>query len=187
MLEEKELQRRMRQIDELVRQLDASPDAAVRAQTKTLIQAIMDLHGAAIERILECISGPEQKSGETLIDSLAEDPIVGGLLVLYGLHPLDLESRVRRAMDKARTVLRSYGSETELTSVAGGEVRLRVRGIDSAFTARAVKAAIEDEIYAAAPDVTSVAIQGLENFGAADFVPLDKLGAAPAMNGAVKG
>jgi hypothetical protein len=184
MLEEKELQRRMRQIEDLVRQLDSSPDPGVRTQTKALIQAIMDLHGEAIERMLQHISAPEEKSGEALIDSLAEDPVIAGVLVLYGLHPYDLESRVRKAIDKARSALRSYGTEVELTSVVDGEVRLRVRGIDSAFTSRSVKAAIEDEISAAAPDITSVVIQGLENFGAADFVPLAKLAAAPVMNGA---
>jgi hypothetical protein len=172
MLEEKELQRRMRQIEELVRQLDSSPDPGVRSQTKSLIQAIMDLHGAAIERMLACISESREKSSEALIDSLAEEPLVSGVLVLYGLHPCDLESRVRRGIDKARSTLRSYGSEVELTSVISGDVRVRVRGIDSAFTGRSVKAAIEDEIYAAAPDITSVEIQGLEKFGAADFVPL---------------
>jgi hypothetical protein len=177
MLEEKELQRRMRQIEDLVRQLEASANPGVRAQTKALVQAIMDLHGAAIERILECISGSE--AGAALIDSLAEDPVVAGVLVLYGLHPLDLESRVRRAIDKARSRLRPYGCDVELTGVIGGEVRVRARGVDSAFTGRSVKAAIEDEIYAAAPDITSVEILGLEKFGAGDFVPLDMVGAAP--------
>src|SRR5580692_4978145 len=113
MLEEKELQRRMRQIEDLVRQLDSSPDPGVRTQTKALIQAIMDLHGEAIERMLQHISAPEEKSGEALIDSLAEDPVIAGVLVLYGLHPYDLESRVRKAIDKARSALRSYGTEVE--------------------------------------------------------------------------
>jgi NifU-like domain len=185
MLEEKELQRRMRQIEDLVHKLDASSDPEVRSQTKALVQAIMDLHGTAIERMMECISAPEAPSGSTLIDSIAEDPVAGGILVLYGLHPWDLESRVGRAIEKARSILRQYGSQVELTGVAGGEVRVRVRGIDGAFTARSVKSAIEDEIYAAAPDATSVVIQGLESFSSADFIPLDKVGAAPAMKGAV--
>jgi hypothetical protein len=59
-------------------------------------------------------------------------------------------------------------------------VRIRLRGIDSAFTARTVKSAIEEELYAAAPDAASVVLQGLENFAAPDFVPLEKVGVLAA-------
>jgi hypothetical protein len=72
--------------------------------------------------------------------------------------------------------LRSYGVDAELTNAAGGAVRIRLRGIDSAFTARTVKAAVEDELYAAAPDATSLVLLGLENFATPDFVPLEKIG-----------
>ena len=81
-------------------------------------------------------------------------PAIHGIecLALYGLHPLDFESRVRSAVEKVRPALRTYGCDVELVAVSGRGVRIRVRGVDHAFTARTVKSAIEEEIYAAAPD-----------------------------------
>ena len=53
---------------------------------------------------------------------------MGGLLLLHGLHPLDLEARVRQALDKVRPYLRSHGGNVELLGVDEGVVRLRLEG-----------------------------------------------------------
>ena len=135
----------------------------------------MDLHGEALDRVLQRLRGGGE-AGEAILDSLGADPVVASVLLLYGLHPLDFETRVRRAIEKVRPALRSYGSDAELSSVNAGAVRIRVRGVDSAFTARTVKSAIEDELYAAAPDAVSLVLLGLEKFAAPDFVPLEKIG-----------
>jgi hypothetical protein len=58
-----------------------------------------------------------------------------------------------------------------------------MHGADSAFTARAVKAAVEEELYAAAPDAVSVVLIGLEKYSAGDFVPLEMVGAAGKSGG----
>ena len=46
--------------------------------------------------------------------------MVGGLLMLHGLHPLDLETRVRQALDQVRPYLRSHGGNVELLGVSDG-------------------------------------------------------------------
>jgi hypothetical protein len=94
------------------------------------------------------------------------------------LHPQDLETRVRGAIEKAQPTLRSYGAIVELLGTHGGMVRIQFRGVDSAFTARTVKALLEEELYAAAPDAVSLVVLGLEKFAAPDFVPLEKVGQA---------
>jgi hypothetical protein len=175
MIDEDKLQQRMQRIAELVRRLDAVADSGVRAQSKELLEAVMDLHGEALDRVLQRLRDGGEAGAEVL-DSLSADPVVASVLLLYGLHPLDFETRVRRAIETVRPTLRSYGSELELSSVNAGAVRIRVHGVDSAFTARTVKSAIEDELYAAAPDAVSLVLLGLENFAAPDFVPLEKIG-----------
>jgi hypothetical protein len=62
----------------------------------------------------------------------------------------------------------------------GGAVRIRLHGVDSSFTARTVKSAVEDELYAAAPDAVSLVLVGLDKFAAPDFVPLEMVGVATA-------
>lgn len=183
MIDEDKLKQRMQHIADLVRRLDTEADAgAARAQSRELLESVMDLHGEALERILQRLRGAGAAS-EELLDSLAADPVVASVLLLYGLHPLDFDTRVRRAIEKARPTLRNYGTDAELIGTAGGAVRIRLRGVDNAFTARTVKSAIEEEIYAVAPDATSLTIIGLEKFAAPDFVPLEKVGVLTAGKG----
>src|SRR5262249_27957987 len=126
-----------------------------RARTREIVQALLDLHGAGLERILEHVASAGDP-GLGVIDALGRDDVVGGLLLLYGLHPVDLETRVRQGLDAVRPYLRSHGGSVELLGVTEGVVRLRLLGgCDSCpSSARTLEAAIEDAIYVRAPDVT---------------------------------
>jgi hypothetical protein len=176
MIDEHTLRQRMQRIDELVRQLDSAADAGVKAQSRELVQSVMDLHGEAIERMLVCLQGAGE-AGEKLLGSLASDPVVSSVLLLYGLHPLDFETRVRGVVEKVRPALRSYGVDAELTNARGGAVRIRLRGIDSAFTARTVKPRLRMSLRGRAGcNVPGPA--GLET-SAPDFVPLKRMACWP--------
>jgi hypothetical protein len=175
MIDEEKLQQRMKRIAELVARLDSAADAAVRAQARELVESVMDLHGEALDRVIQRLRGAGE-AGEEILQSVASDPVVASVLLLYGLHPLDFDTRVRRSIEKVRPALRAYGADADLSGVTGGAVRIRLRGVDSAFTARTVKSLVEEEIYAAAPDATSLVLLGLEKFAAPDFVPLEKVG-----------
>ena len=179
MIDETKLQQRMKRIAELVSHLDTEGDARMRSQTRELIESVMDLHGEALERVLQRLRDAGA-GGAEILDSLGADPVVSSVLLLYGLHPLDFEARVKQAMEKAGPTLRSYGVGAELIGVTGGAVRVRLRGVDSAFAARTVKSAIEEELYAVAPDAASLVLLGLEKFSAPDFVPLEKVGVLAA-------
>jgi hypothetical protein len=137
----------------------------------------MDLHGEALDRIVQRLREAGE-AGDTIIERLSADPVVSSVLLLYGLHPVGLEARVRQALDKVGPVMRSYGVYVELAGIEAGAIRIRFRGVDSAFTARTVKAALEEELYAAAPDAPAVVFLGLEKFAAPDFVPLEMVAAA---------
>ena len=175
MIDEQKLQQRMQRIGELVSHLDSEGvPASVRAQSKELIESVMDLHGEALDRLMRLLRNAGEP-GEQLLGSLAVDPVVSSVLLLYGLHPEDFETRVMRALEKARPALHSYGTHAELMTVKGGTVRVRLHGVDSAFTARTVKSLLEEELYAAAPDAVSLTVLGLEKFAAPDFVPVQAL------------
>jgi hypothetical protein len=47
--------------------------------------------------------------------------------LLYGLHPVDFETRVMQALEKVRPYLQSHGGSVDLLSVDEGVVRLRLR------------------------------------------------------------
>jgi Fe-S cluster biogenesis protein NfuA len=101
---------------------------------------------------------------------------------------LDLESRVAQAVEKVRPHVRKGGGELDLVGIESGAVRvhLRVTGHGCGSTGKTLKAMVEDALYEAAPDMSSLSVEGLEEqAGSSGFVPLGKLGgvvAAAAVN-----
>jgi len=174
--EDKEFRQRVQRIAGLVQEIEAIADPALRASTKELIQSLMNLHGDALERTLEIIAATGEP-GMSLIDRLGRDPLVSSVLVLYGLHPEELDSRVQKAIDRVKPQLRKQGCEMELLELREGVVRMRVQTPEHACgsTAKTVQATVEAAIYEAAPDIASLIIEGLDGRPASGFVALDKL------------
>ena len=87
-------------------------------------------------------------SGTALIDSLASDDLVASVMLLYGLHPLDLETRVLQALEQVRPYLRSHGGNVELLGVEEGVIRLRLQGSchGCPSSAQTLKSTIEEAI-----------------------------------------
>lgn len=176
MTDSKDFREDMQWIGELVQQIESIADPAVRASTKQLVQSIMDLHGNALEKALETVAQAGEP-GMQIIDHLGHDPLVSSVLILYGLHPDDIQTRVVRAVDKIRPQLRKQGCEVEIVDVTDGVVRLRaeIGSHTCGSTARTLQASLEGAIYDAAPDLTSLVIEGFEEKPASGFVALDKL------------
>src|ERR1051325_9748700 len=121
-MEEKEFQQRIQKIEALVRKVEALPDPDARASSQELFQLVMDLHGTSVERMMSIVFEAGD-AGRAIIDRFGQDELVGSLLLLYGLHPLDLETRVTQALEKVRPYLRSRGGSVELVSLNDGAVR----------------------------------------------------------------
>jgi Fe-S cluster biogenesis protein NfuA len=172
----KDFREEMQQIGELVQQIESIADPAARASTKKLVQSIMDLHRRALENALDVVAAAGEP-GMSIIDRLGDDPLVSSVLILYGLHPEDLQARVTKAVDRIRPQLRKQGCEVELLDVNEGAIRVRVEtGSHSCgSTAKTLQASLEGAIYDAAPDLTSLVIEGFEEKPASGFVALEKL------------
>ena len=172
-----EFQQRLASVEDLVRKIEAAADPAIRATAQELVQAVMDLHGAGLERMLE-LAHALGEAGENLIQKFGRDELVASLLVLYGLHPLDLETRLGRALEKARSRIRPHGGEVELLSIQDGAVRLRLQanGHGCGSTSQSLKETVEEAVYREAPDVASLLIEG--SVEKQSFVPLEMLRAS---------
>jgi Fe-S cluster biogenesis protein NfuA len=187
MPDDKDFQLKVQRIGELVGELENIKDAETRASAKALVQLLLDLHSVGLERVMEIVA-KNGDSGQRTIDDLGRDPLVSSLLVLYGLHPLDLETRVAQAVEKLRPKVRKGGGELELLSNKneGGVVRvhLHVTGHSCGSTGKTLKAMVEEALYEAAPDLGHLLIEGLEEpAGSSGFVPLGKLGGVIAAAG----
>lgn len=181
MADGKDFREDIQRIGGLVQEIESIADPAVRAATKDLVQSLMDLHGAAFEKALEIVADSGEH-GMGIIDRLGRDSLVSSVLILYGLHPEDLETRVVKAVDRVRPQLRKQGCEVELLSVNDGAIRLRVEAGSHTCgsTAKTVQTTLEGAMYDAAPDLSSLVIEGFEEKPSSGFVGLDKLvGSSP--------
>jgi Fe-S cluster biogenesis protein NfuA len=160
----------------LVQEIEAIADPSVRASTKQLVQLLMEFHGAGLDRALEIVANTGEP-GLRLIDDLGRDPLVSSLLVLYGLHPDDADTRARKALEQVLPKVQRGGGELEVLDINNSGVRLRlsVSAHSCGSTANTLKSMVEDAIYEAAPDVGSVVIEGLDDKPSNGFVSLDTL------------
>jgi len=180
-----ELQRRLGSIEELLRKIDATADPSLRATVQELVELVMNLHGAALERALELIISTGD-SGDALIERLGSDELVGNTLVLHGIHPLTLEARVRQAFDKVCSRLHLKNGELELLGFEAGTVRLKLHAKSQGCGSTSLKQSVEEAMYQAAPDLSAVLVEGAEE--KQSFVPLEMLqGASLAANGSKGG
>lgn len=168
-----DIQEKLHRLEALVQQAERLPDPAARAHARELVQALLDLHAAGLERLLGHVAAAGE-AGDAILGACAADDEVGGLLLLHGLHPVSEEDRVRRGLEQVRPFIRSHGGTVELLGLEDGIVRLRFDGgCGCGSSSAAVRKAIEDAVYGRAPDVAAVEIEGLEEVpesnGAARF------------------
>lgn len=176
MANDSEFQEQVRQLGKLVADFDQLPDSPAKVAGKELVQLLMDVHGAGLERMMEIIFDSGDPA-PAIIDKLGQDSLVGSLLLLYSLHPDDLETRAHKAVERIRPRLRKLASAIELVSVQEGviQVRLAVSSHSCGSSAKDLRAIVEDGVYEFAPDVTSLEILGLDESPSAGFVPLETL------------
>ncbi len=167
----RDFEREVQRVDSLVHELETLPDERARQSAVEAFRALLGLHGQVLERLLE-LAGPE------VTDRLADDPAVGGLLLLHGLHPVPFERRVQRALDAVRPYLGSHGGGVQVLGVRDGVVRLRLEGTchGCPSSTATLRYAIERAILEGAPDVMGIEVEGAAEPVPAGFVPLAAIG-----------
>lgn len=168
--------------------LESTRDDQTRQAAQQLVQAVLELHGAALADMLALVREAGTQPADTLLPRFASNPRVAALLLLHDLHPQDLETRARKAIERLRPVFGVRGVRADLVATAPGMVRVRVTA-SGQKTQRPAAAEIRHDIEAAlltaAPDVAEVVIDGIETTSAATevYVPLSAVmshGKAPA-------
>ena len=155
-------QQRMKKLESLLAEIDSFADPKAQAKTREIIENLMDFHGTALAKILDCLTTSD--SGHNILKSLCQDSLVSSLLILYGLHPLDLASRVAQALDKVRPYLATHHGNVELLTITdAGAVQLRLQGSchGCPSSQATLKGLIEEALYAAAPDITDIIVEGV--------------------------
>jgi len=163
-----------RRIGELIETLEALPDPDAQACAKELVQGILKLHAAGLERLLAILLD-RGEPGRTAVEAMARDQAVSALLLLHGLHPHDLSARVQQAVNQLHAQLGSQGIRIELLHAGEPSVQVKLSGRwqGKTFSATTLTHEIEQAIFEFAPEVSAIEIEGLAevNVHPIKFVP----------------
>jgi len=152
-------------VQALTEQLEEVQDFQARALADELVAAIMQLYGEGLERIFAALDFPDPAVA-TVRELLTQDGVVASLMLIHGLYPVDLETRVHEALETVRPYMESHGGDVELVGVQGGVAKLRLVGhckgcpASEATLELAIKQAIEE----AAPDLQGLEVEGVREF-----------------------
>lgn len=179
MSDDSSFQQAMRRIEALLQEVECFKDPEEREKVRELVRSLMDVHGAALAKML-AIAAQAGEPGRALIDAYAGDRAAASLLLLYGLHPVDLETRVRTALERVRPSLHSHGGDVELLGVVDGVVRLHLARSANGrhWSAAALAHAVEEALQEAAPDLAAIQTEGMEEPPAhvkPTFIPVEQL------------
>jgi Fe-S cluster biogenesis protein NfuA/nitrite reductase/ring-hydroxylating ferredoxin subunit len=163
-------------METLLGEIESLQDPNARTKAAELVQVLLELYGEGLARMMEVVAEGEER--ERIFEALAGDELVSHLLLLHGLHPLDVETRVIRALEEVRPYLQSHGGNVELLGIEGGVARVRMQGSCDGCPSSAVtlKLAIEEAVQKAAPD-----LEGIEAEGVTEPQPAPTLVAGPTL------
>jgi|SRR5579863_6895559 Fe-S cluster biogenesis protein NfuA/nitrite reductase/ring-hydroxylating ferredoxin subunit len=127
-----------------------------------LVRLLVGMYGDGLAAIMGVLA-QEGEPGRAIAERLAADPVVEGLLLLHGLHPLDVDARIQRALDEVRPYLGSHAGGVQYLGVTDGVARLRLEGSCHGCPSSTVtvRLAIEGAVQDAAPEVTEVVVEGM--------------------------
>jgi hypothetical protein len=161
--ESPEVDATVERIESLVEQLGQA-DPQLRQWAEEAIRLLMQLYEAGLARAVEIL-------GRENAVRLAEDRVVGSLLLLHGLHPVEPSERIENALRSLELGL--DGHRLHVSSIAGGVARIRLEPSGGAVSAT-LAARIQRAVAESAPDIAEVEIEGWQqpSSGLVQIAPL---------------
>lgn len=159
---------RLARLDQVLEGLESAPGPTTRSATEA-VRLLTEVYGEALARVMD-------HADAQLSERLADDELLGHLLVLHGIHPEPVERRAARAVERLRPAVRERGGDVEWAGVDGevGRVRLTTGGgCGSGCGTGDVTAAVREAVLAVAPELT--AVEPVPTSGPPAFVPLTTL------------
>src|SRR6202047_2935968 len=149
-------------IQQLLEQIEALPSPSTRELVHEFMEATLAFYGQGLGRMLQVVS-ESGTQGAKAYQHLIDDKVVRGLLLIHDLHPVDLQTRLRDALDHVRPYLQSHGGNVELISLTGQSARLRLEGTCKSCASSAVtlELAIRHAIEEACPDLAGFEVEGV--------------------------
>jgi Fe-S cluster biogenesis protein NfuA/nitrite reductase/ring-hydroxylating ferredoxin subunit len=150
-----------RRIQELVEKVQTIDDPAARAMLQDCLESVLTFYGHGLSRILQVIDRAGPEAGKVR-EALLQDNGVAGLLLIHGLHPVPLETRLSQALEKVRPYMQSHGGDVELLSLENDFALLRLKGHCETCPSSTVtlELAVRHALEEACPDLAGFEVEG---------------------------
>jgi len=169
-----ELNHRSDRIQRLIGEIESLPAGNAKELMQECIENILGFYGKGLEKILKIIAAGNSSAARDIYNHLIEDSFVNGLLLIHDLHPLDIKTRLFKALETVKPYMDSHGGSVELISIDDGIARLRLAGnckgcpSSSATLELGIRQAIEEYC----PDLSGLEVEGVSQ--PHDHLPLKK-------------
>jgi Fe-S cluster biogenesis protein NfuA len=145
-------------IEQALTELHASADPRTINLAEELLRLVSELYGAGFARAVELA----REHDPALMDAFVADELIASLLLVQGLHPDSLDSRVESALVSVRPFLAQHGGDVELLGIDDdlGAVKLRLLGTCDGCpsSSSTLKGAVEVAILEAAPEIVRIVV-----------------------------
>ncbi|MER5508110.1 NifU family protein [Streptomyces sp. NPDC002766] len=171
-LADPDVEARLARLDQLLEGIESAPGPTTRSAVDA-VRLLTEVYGEALARVMDHADGQ-------LAERLADDELLGHLLVLHAIHPEPVDRRAARAVERLRPAVRERGGDVEWAGAEGevGRVRLTAAGggcgsgCGGGGGTTDVTAAVREAVLAVAPELSAVEP---EQVTPSAFVPLTTL------------
>ncbi|MFD8542915.1 NifU family protein [Streptomyces sp. NPDC059649] len=158
----------------LLTALSGLSDPAARDRATEAAQALVALYGECLARVMAL-------AGADTARAVADDELVGHLLLVHGLHPEPADARIRTAL----AGLRGLG-DAELLAVKGEFARVRVRARGCGSSGETLRTAVREAVAWAAPEIERVEIEEAATSVEPPLIPVEALSRGGARTGGAR-
>lgn len=137
----------------------ATMDAGSARLAEALVRALVELYGAGLAHVVQVL----RDRAPAVLDELADDVLVAGLLSVHDLHARSVRDRVQAALDDVRPFLGTHGGDVTLVDVRDDVVHLRLEGACNGCgsSEATLEHAVDGAIRRAAPEVDRIEVEGV--------------------------
>lgn len=160
-------------IENILDELDSAPPP-VRHRSTEMLAVVTDLHGAGLAQLVGALDD-RLRPPAAVLGALGRDDLVASVLLVHGLHPETLPTRLDRTLDEVRRFAGPTAS-VELVDLDGDVAHLRIEG-DSPGDAYRLRLTVERAIAEEVPDLAGLRVDGGDEPvpPTSVFIPIDSV------------
>jgi hypothetical protein len=160
--------------EEMLAGLENLPDSTAAAVAEGTVGAVVELYGQCLARVVG-----HAADDPSMLRRLAEDELVGHLLLVHDLHPAPVAERAAAALEAARPQLERAGVlGAELLAVEGAVARVRLTagtGCGCGLPERPPESLVHDVLAGRAPEIERVDVETVPRSAPRTVIPVETL------------